>query len=149
MSDTKYHVLHKQFKDDDSPSVEGQIRWLQKQGFAEHHIQQAIVAVYNDIEQGKIPVLHTRRTRSEDGTVVIESRYYLQDDPPPGTDWESRPIRVGMELDQALLELAKRYRTDDLRAFVQNTEKFELSLRAKWQAEQNNKKSFFKRLFNR
>ena len=44
-------ALHAKFRDDDSPSVEGQIRWLQKQGFAQHHIDQAIIGMYTDIEQ--------------------------------------------------------------------------------------------------
>ena len=35
-------ALHERFKDDHSPSVEGQIRWLQKQGFPQHHIEQAM-----------------------------------------------------------------------------------------------------------
>ena len=66
MTDSKYHILHRKFKDHDSPSVEGQIRWLQKQGFAEHHIQQAMIALYNDIEQEKIPNLHTHQSHTDD-----------------------------------------------------------------------------------
>lgn len=45
--------LHAKYKDDDSPSVEGQIRWLQKQGFAQHQIEQAMIATYAEIERGE------------------------------------------------------------------------------------------------
>lgn len=46
--------LHAKYKDDDSPSVEGQIRWLQKQGFVNHQIEQAMITVYSEIERGEI-----------------------------------------------------------------------------------------------
>jgi len=45
--------LHSKFKDDDSPSVEGQVRWLQKQGFAQHQIEQAMISVYMEIERNE------------------------------------------------------------------------------------------------
>ena len=48
-----FKELHEKFKDDDSPSVEGQIRWLQKQGFAQHQIEQAMISVYTEIERGE------------------------------------------------------------------------------------------------
>jgi uncharacterized protein (DUF2132 family) len=43
--------LHAKYKDENSPSVEGQIRWLQKQGFAQHQIEQAMIKVYMEIER--------------------------------------------------------------------------------------------------
>jgi uncharacterized protein (DUF2132 family) len=46
--------LHERFKDDDSPSVEGQVRWLQKQGFAQHQIEQAMLKVYDEIDRGLV-----------------------------------------------------------------------------------------------
>jgi len=48
-----FKQLHERFKDDDSPSVEGQIRWLQKQGFAQHQIEQAMISTYTEIERGE------------------------------------------------------------------------------------------------
>jgi hypothetical protein len=48
-----FKELHEKFKDDASPSVELQIRWLQKMGFLQHQIDQAMITVYTEIEQGK------------------------------------------------------------------------------------------------
>ena len=45
--------LHEQYKDEASPSVELQIRWLRRMGFEQHQIDQAIITVYSDIETGK------------------------------------------------------------------------------------------------
>lgn len=45
--------IHERFKDNDSPCVEGQIRWLQKQGFAQHQIEQAMISLYSAIERGE------------------------------------------------------------------------------------------------
>lgn len=49
-----FKELHSKFKDDDSPSVEGQIRWLQKQGFDQHQIEQAMISTYTEIERSQI-----------------------------------------------------------------------------------------------
>ena len=49
-----FKELHAKFKDNDSPSVEGQIRWLQKQGFAQHQIEQAMISTYTEIERGQV-----------------------------------------------------------------------------------------------
>jgi len=46
-------ALHLKYKDSDSPSVEGQIRWLQKQGFAQAQVEQAMISVYDEIERGE------------------------------------------------------------------------------------------------
>jgi uncharacterized protein (DUF2132 family) len=48
-----FKELHSKYKDEYSPSVEGQIRWLQKQGFAQHQIEQAMITVYSEIERGE------------------------------------------------------------------------------------------------
>jgi len=48
-----FKELHSKYKDEYSPSVEGQIRWLQKQGFAQHQIEQAMISVYTEIERGE------------------------------------------------------------------------------------------------
>lgn len=46
--------LHKSFKDVNSPSVEFQLRWLQKQGFSKDHIDKAILLGYTEIAEGKV-----------------------------------------------------------------------------------------------
>jgi hypothetical protein len=43
--------LHEKYKDDASPSVELQIRWLKKMGFEQHQIDQAMIIVYSEIEK--------------------------------------------------------------------------------------------------
>ena len=48
-----FKKLHEKYKDDASPSVELQIRWLQRIGFQPHQVDQAMIAVYTEIEQGK------------------------------------------------------------------------------------------------
>ena len=142
-------ALHEKFKDEDSPSVQGQIRWLQKQGFMEHQINNAMLSVYSDIEAGKIPVVYTREEVHPDGKTHILKKYQLKDQPHPGEGWSIREIRTGWDLDQVILEEAKRFRTQDLTAIVRNIEQFESDLRAKWEAEQKAKQKpgFFKRLF--
>lgn len=99
-------TLHARFKDDDSPSVEGQIRWLQKQGFPQHHIEQAMLTLYSELERGNVP-------KKEDGT----------------------PVKGGWDLDQALLLTAKTIRTDELRLQVKRLEEFEAKLKAKWEED--------------
>jgi hypothetical protein len=46
-----FKKLHERYKDDASPSVELQIRWLQKLGFQNHQIDQALITVYTEIER--------------------------------------------------------------------------------------------------
>ena len=48
-----FKKLHEKYKDDASPSVELQIRWLQRIGFQPHQVDQALITVYTEIEQGK------------------------------------------------------------------------------------------------
>ena len=48
-----FKALHEKFKDENSPSVELQIRWLQKMGFQPHQVDQAMITVYSEIEAGK------------------------------------------------------------------------------------------------
>lgn len=49
-----FRKLHEPYKDEASPSVELQIRWLQKMGFPPHQIDQAMIMVYGEIERGEI-----------------------------------------------------------------------------------------------
>jgi len=48
-----FKKLHEQYKDESSPSVELQIRWLQRIGFQAHQIDQAMITVYGEIERGE------------------------------------------------------------------------------------------------
>ena len=97
--------LHEKFKDHDSPSVEGQIRWLQKQGFMQSQIDQAMISVYTDIERG------------------VELYF------------EGKVIDSGWALDQVLLKAAKVARTKDLTSVIKNIEKFEYDMRNRWETD--------------
>jgi len=83
-----FKELHAQFKDEHSPSVEGQIRWLQKQGFTQAQIEQAMIDVYSEIERGEVT------------------------------------FNNGFELDQYLLERAKKIRTEELTMQIKRMEEF-------------------------
>lgn len=48
-----FKKLHEQYKDEASPSVELQIRWLQRIGFQPHQVDQALITVYGEIERGE------------------------------------------------------------------------------------------------
>lgn len=98
--------LHEKFKDHDSPSVEGQIRWLQKQGFLQNQIDQAMISVYTDVENKKVLYLNAQIAKS------------------------------GWDFDQVLLKAAKKVRTEDLTAIIKNIERFEADMKYKWEKEQ-------------
>lgn len=131
-------VLHERWKDNDSPSVEGQIRWLQKQGFAQHHIEQAMIGVYGDIDFGKVPMVYRK------GDEII---YRLSKDAPPDERWQGAEIKTGNDLDQVILMAAKQARTDELSAQIAHMEQFMEKLRQKWAEEQ--KPSLWQRIFSR
>ena len=134
--------LHEKWKDDDCPSVEGQIRWLQKQGFGQHQIDQAMMMLYKALDHGEIPQI-CKRLDVENGETV----YRLKGERQKVGRWDIRDIKNGYELDQVLLELARRVRTDELAAMVKNIEKFEHDMRKKW--EKANKIPIWKRMFRR
>jgi len=48
-----FKKLHEKYKDEASPSVELQIRWLQRIGFQPHQVDQALITVYGEIERGE------------------------------------------------------------------------------------------------
>ena len=122
-------ALHDRFKDDHSPSVEGQIRWLQKQGFAQHHIEQAMAEMYVDIERGDLPIAYEKL--ADDGKKGI-ALYAPKGVNSPGKEYQPRPISNGWDLDQALLDYAKRARTEELSASIAAIERFEKKLKNKW-----------------
>ncbi len=127
--------LHEQFKDDDSPSVEGQIRWLQKQGFDKAQVERAMVTVYSELHRNQTPLTFMKRETKDDGGIVIHKRYGNHETQKPSDDWDSRPIVSGEELDQYLLYVAKEIRTRDLTSYVKQIEKFEEEMRKKWEAD--------------
>ena len=129
--------LHERFKDNDSPSVEGQIRWLQKQGFAQHQIQQAILMVYSAIKRNEIPFVFHKKEERPDGGVDSIRVFGLEETTKPGEEWSMREIVSGEELDNCLLWKAKGVRTAELTSMVRKMEEFELDLRKKWEQEQN------------
>ena len=48
-----FKKLHERYKDETSPSVELQIRWLRRIGFQSHQVDQALITVYGEIERGE------------------------------------------------------------------------------------------------
>lgn len=46
-----FKKLHEKYKDEASPSIELQVRWLQRMGFQPHQIDQAMITVYSEIEK--------------------------------------------------------------------------------------------------
>ena len=137
-----FKELHTKFKDDDSPSVEGQIRWLQKQGFAQHQIEQAMIAAYTEIEMGRIPNCWSMLVQKNGGE-RIDRKYLPADYNSPGHKWKSRPIKNGFEFDQFLLENAKKVRTDELSVMLKNMQQFEKKLKKKWSSQV----PWYKRMF--
>jgi hypothetical protein len=123
--------LHDKFKNQDSPSVEGQIRWLQKQGFSQDHIDRAMLDLYTDIEQGRMPQVFER----EENGKIVEWHCHKPEDTLPPFFFTRRSIANGMELDQALLEYAKRIRTTELSQAIENLQAFEKKLRKKWASQ--------------
>lgn len=143
-----FNGLHAQYTDDDSPSVEGQIRWLQKQGFQQHQIEQAMLTVYTELDQGRVPVRWKNVAKDGDGREVILRKYsFAGHEAPTKQHWEKRPIKGGYELDQVLLEYAKKVRTDELSAMVRNMETFEENLKRKWKKQYS--KPWYKRIFGK
>lgn len=123
--------LHSKFKDEHSPSPEAQVRWLQKQGFAQHQIDQAFMTIYGDLERGKPALVF----EEWDGERILDTKYGPSDADPPSHRYKAREIRTGWELDQSLLEAAKMARTQELSALLSNIEKFEKKMRKKWAAQ--------------
>lgn len=107
-----FKALHTKYKDNDSPTVEGQIRWLQKQGFGQHQIDQAMITVYTEVERGE------------------------------------KDFKNGNDLDQHLLETAKKIRTDELTTYITKLEEFESKLKKKWEEDQKKSKPWYKRIFS-
>lgn len=133
-----YDKLHGRYKDDASPSVEGQIRWLQKQNFTANQIEVAMMSLYDDIYNETPPILYEL-----DG----EKRYLRHSDKSPGRKWASRQIKGGDELDQSLIEIAKRIRTKELEDIKKNMQDFVSGLKKSWKNEVLSRVPWYKRIF--
>ena len=129
------------FTDLKDHSVEGQIRWLQKQGFSQDQIDHAILAVYFDLERGVIPCKWN---------TGAETVYMAGDQPKSGEHWEGGPISGGNDLDQYLLKVAKGIRTKELADKVAAIGVQVSKMKSQWEVDYikaNSKPGFFKRLF--
>lgn len=138
-----FKELHKRFKDDDSPSVEGQYRWLEKQGFTPDQIERAMIEAYAEIRDERIPLRWKRQMKNAEGSPVEERKFGPRDKTPKGANWESREIKSGFEFDQYLLEMAKLARHKDVKLKIKGLEIFEKELRKKWSKQV----PWYKRMF--
>ena len=124
-------------------TVEGQMRWLQKQGFTEDQIAQALMTVYFDLERGVLP----------NKWVIDGVTTYLPGDQPKGSDsWVGGPISGGHDLDQYLLKVAKDIRTRELTDKVAALGVQVAKMKAQWEREYikaNAKPGFIKRTFGK
>lgn len=133
--------LHEPFKDDDSPAAEGQVVWLQKQGFNQAQIDRAMVDVYSALDRGERPQLWYKKVPRPGGdTFEVQKIYLHQEEPTPGPGFESKDITTGWDLDQFLLQRAKFFKKEDMSAVVKNIETFEANMRKKWEARQRKKR---------
>ena len=132
--------LHEKFADYNSPTVEGQIRWLQKAGFVQHQIEMAMVSLYSEIERGEIPKVWAKGKETK---YLPASENFLARE----AGWSSRDIQNGNDLDQCLMARAKGVRTGELTVMIAKIEEFEAKMRKKWDEDQKNKKPWYKRIF--
>jgi hypothetical protein len=124
-------------------TVEGQIRWLQKQGFTQDQIDHAILKVYFDLERGCIPC------KWNTGAEVV---YMPGDQPKSGEHWEGGPISTGNDLDQYLLKTAKDIRTKELSDKAAALGDLVAKMKSQWEADAakaNAKPGFFARMFKK
>lgn len=137
-----FKLLHEPFRDEDSPSVEAQIRWLQKQGFLQHQIQKTMVRVYGELSRNEIPRVWKRTLDNRE-----EVLYRPHGVTPKGEGWSSEKVANGFDLCQYILEIAKSFRTQDLTKFIKDMEKFESDMKSKWIDSIKYKVPWWKRLF--
>jgi hypothetical protein len=133
-------------------TVEGQIRWLQKQGFTQDQIDQAILTVYFDLERGVLPNKWSRTASNTSAGPITELVYFAGDQPKPNVDWEGGPISGGNDLDQYLLKVAKDLRTKELSDKAQQLGVLVAKMKSQWEidaAKANAKPGFFKRMFSK
>ena len=145
-------LLHSHYKDEHSPTVEGQIRWLQNQGFSQDQIDQAMIATYFDIERGCIPCKWERRFKDEQGRNTNELIFLPGDQPKPGDDWSGGPVAGGKMLDQYLLKVAKDIRTKELADKTQALGAMVSKMKAQWEADAKkaaSKPGIIKRMFGK
>jgi hypothetical protein len=134
--------LHLKFKDQDSPSVEGQIRWLQKQGFSSNQIDMAIIKVYGELDHEIIPI-KCRQEKWINGIKVDEIVTFKPGNIEIGAEWKTEPIKTGWDFDQYLLESAKQIRTRELADQAAHVQEIVKDLKKQW--ENKNKIPILKR----
>lgn len=122
--------LHKPFAGKDSQSPEAQRNWLRKRGFTPIQIDRAMLTLYSDLDRGAVPPVFEGTTEIE----KKERRYGMSGAKAPD-GFATRKIESGMELDQALLEYAKFFKTDDEQTEMARVQKFEQLLRKRWESQ--------------
>jgi len=136
-------AIHEKIKDRPDHTVEGQIRWLEKQGFSLDQIDSAMLKVYFDIERGCIPC------KWDTGSEVV---YMSGDTPKSGEHWTGGPIDNTHDLDRYLLQVAKEIRTLEYSDKVKRLGEQVAKMKEQWEKDYkkaNEKPGFFKRLFSR
>lgn len=130
--------LHKPFAGKESPSPEAQRNWLRKRGFTPIQIDQAMLTLYSDLDRGALPHVFEGKTEIE----KKELRYGMHGAAAPN-GFATREIKTGVELDQALLEYAKFFKTEDEKTEIERVQKFERMLRKRWESQV----PWYKRIF--
>jgi hypothetical protein len=137
-------ALLARYTDEKEFTVEGQIRWLQKQGFTQDQIDHAIMTVYFDLERHLLPNKWTLPT----GEIV----YLPGDQPKTSDDWVGGEISGGNDLDQYLLKVSKDIRTKELSDKAAQLGGLVQKMKDQWEADaiaRAKKPGFFKRMFSK
>lgn len=138
-------TIHDAFTQKKDHTIEGQMRWLQKQSFTEDQIAQALMTVYFDLERGVMP---NKWQMGEGGETV-----YLPGDQPKASEtWIGGPISGFHELDQYLLKVAKDIRTRELTDKVKAVGEQVAKMKAQWEKDfikAHAKPGFLKRTFGK
>lgn len=136
-------AIHAKFQDRPDHTIEGQMRWLEKQGFTRDQIDEAMLSVYFDLERGVIPC------KWNTGTEVV---YFSGDTPKSGEHWEGGPIDNSHDLDRYLLKVAKDIRTKEYSDKARRLGEQVAKMKSQWEADYkkaNAKPGFFKQLFSK
>jgi len=89
-----------------------------------------MLTLYSDIDRGALPHVFEGKKEIE----KKELKYGMHGAKAP-EGFETREIKTGVELDQALLEYAKFFKVEDEQAEIDRVQKFEKMLRKRWESE--------------
>ena len=134
-------AIHAKFQDRPDHTIEGQMRWLEKQGFSRDQIDAAMLKVYFDLERGCLPIKWNTGS---------ETVYLAGDVPPSGEHWVGEPATSSHDIDRYLLAVAKGIRTQEYADKAARLGEQVAKMKAQWEADfkkANAKPGFFKRLF--